>query len=78
MDVDGEKAGLWPGLFVNVHGEFRYGDNIPIQDDWGAELFYDVAVTDWFRIGADLQVTEPVLNRNDAAVFGGFRSRIIF
>lgn len=24
--MDGQKAGLWPGLFFNVHGEYRYGD----------------------------------------------------
>lgn len=24
--MDGQKAGLWPGLFLNVHGEYRYGD----------------------------------------------------
>src|SRR5262245_46637068 len=24
--VDGEKAGLWPGLFIESHGELRYGD----------------------------------------------------
>ena len=27
MDIDGQKAGLWSGLFINVHGEYRYGDN---------------------------------------------------
>ena len=25
LTLDGEKAGLWPGLFVNLHGETRYG-----------------------------------------------------
>ena len=31
MTVDGEKAGLWKGLFIAVHGESRYGESV-IQD----------------------------------------------
>jgi porin len=27
VKVDGEKAGLWKGLFVETHGELRYGAN---------------------------------------------------
>ena len=27
MNVDGQKAGLWPGLFINLHGETVYGDS---------------------------------------------------
>jgi porin len=52
--------------------------NLEIQDEWGAEIFYDAAITDWFHLGVDLQLSEPVLGRNDPAVFGGLRSRIIF
>ena len=51
---------------------------IGIQDELGAEIFYDFAVTDWFRIGADFQVAKPVLRDRGTAYFGGFRSRIIF
>lgn len=28
MNVDGQKAGLWQGFFVSLHGETRYGDSI--------------------------------------------------
>lgn len=28
VDIDGHKAGLWQGFFVNLHGETRYGDAI--------------------------------------------------
>lgn len=28
MNVDGEKAGLWRGFFVTMHGETRYGEGI--------------------------------------------------
>jgi porin len=27
LNVDGQKAGLWQGLFINVHGETVYGDS---------------------------------------------------
>jgi len=28
VNVDGEKLGLWKGLFLNLHAEYQYGDNI--------------------------------------------------
>ena len=28
LNVDGEKAGLWKGSFITLHGETRYGDSV--------------------------------------------------
>jgi porin len=28
LNVDGQKAGLWPGFFINLHGETVYGDSV--------------------------------------------------
>lgn len=28
INVNGEKAGLWKGLFIDLHGETRYGDTV--------------------------------------------------
>ena len=28
LNVDGQKAGLWQGLFINLHGETVYGDSV--------------------------------------------------
>jgi porin len=28
LNVDGEKAGLWQGLFINLHGETVYGESV--------------------------------------------------
>jgi porin len=28
LNVDGQKAGLWQGLFINVHGETVYGESV--------------------------------------------------
>src|SRR5216110_1192977 len=27
LNVDGQKAGLWPGLFITLHGETVYGES---------------------------------------------------
>ena len=36
INVDGEKAGLWKGFFITLHGETRYGDTVNL--DTGAIL----------------------------------------
>ncbi|GAA5494461.1 hypothetical protein Rhal01_00622 [Rubritalea halochordaticola] len=51
---------------------------VDVDDEYGAELFYDAAITPWFRLGADVQVVNPVFADNDTAVFLGLRSRVIF
>ena len=28
LDIDGQKLGLWPGLFVTLHGETQFGESI--------------------------------------------------
>jgi porin len=28
LNVDGQKAGLWPGLFITLHGEAVFGDSV--------------------------------------------------
>jgi len=32
IDVDGQKSGLWEGLFVGFHAETRYGDDVNDDD----------------------------------------------
>lgn len=75
------------GLFYNgVSGDLKHtlGNTTPpiprlaIQDEYGCEIFYDLAITDWFHLSADLQVVQPVLDDNDTAIVGGLRSRIVF
>lgn len=31
VNVNGEKAGLWKGLFIDLHGETRYGNTVNLQ-----------------------------------------------
>ncbi len=48
------------------------------NSEQGVEIFYDVAITPWLSIGADLQVVNSALNNVDNAVVGGIRSKIRF
>lgn len=49
-----------------------------LQDEYGAEIYYDAAVFPWWRVGASMQWVRPVLSHNDNALFFGLRNRIIF
>ncbi len=49
---------------------------LPIGNEQGLELFYNIGVTQWFHITPDLQVIEPAGQASDAAVVIGVRSRI--
>jgi porin len=31
LNVDGQKAGLWPGFFITLHGETVYGDSVNLS-----------------------------------------------
>lgn len=69
------------GLFWNGVSDDLKDSVEPIadlDDEYGAELFYDAAITPWFRLAADLQVVNPVFSDGDTAVFLGLRSRVIF
>lgn len=41
LNVDGQKAGLWQGFFVTLHGETRYGDTV--NNNTGALMPVNVA-----------------------------------
>lgn len=48
-----------------------------IRDEQGLELFYNLAVTPWMSVGADLQVIRPSLS-SQTATFCGLRTVIRF
>ncbi len=75
------------GLFYNgVSGELKDSVSfsalpnrgINLGDEFGAEIYYDFAVTDGFRVTADLQIIDPIDEDNGAAIFAGLRTRFIF
>jgi porin len=50
----------------------------PTGDGQGVELFYNIAVTPWFRLTPDLQVLVPFREEVDTAVVVGLRGKLDF
>jgi porin len=50
----------------------------PIRDEYGLELFYNVAIAPWFRLSADLQFIRPGRVGFDNAIFAGLSAQIAF
>ena len=51
---------------------------MPVRDERGMELFYNIAVTPWCHITPDLQVVTPILERASTALVLGIRAKIDF
>jgi porin len=51
---------------------------VPVRDERGLELFYNVGVTPWCHITPDLQVITPTLGLAEASVVLGLRTKIDF
>ena len=51
---------------------------MPVRDERGLELFYNVGVTPWCHITADLQVITPILERAETSLVLGLRAKIDF
>jgi porin len=51
---------------------------VSLADEFGWELFYNFAVTPWFRVTPDVQFINPGLASGQKAVFVGLRSQIKF
>ena len=74
-----DRAGIgffYTGLGGDVRGTLS--PFVPVSDEYGAEIFYDCAVTPWLRLAGDVQVINPAVSRNETAVYAGLRGRIIF
>jgi porin len=50
----------------------------PVRDEHGLELFYNVGVTPWCHVTADLQVITPILERAETSLVLGLRAKIDF
>ncbi len=51
---------------------------LPLRDEQGVELYYNVAVTPWCQITPDLQVIAPFRERADTSLLFGLRAKIDF
>jgi porin len=66
--------------YMALSDSFRndVGPIVPLRDERGVELFYNVGVTPWCHITGDLQVITPTLKLADTALVLGLRARIDF
>jgi porin len=51
---------------------------VPLDDEQGVELFYNIGITPWCHVTPDLQVIIPARERVDTAVVFGVRAKIDF
>ena len=51
---------------------------LPLRDEHGLELYYNMAITPWCRITPDLQVIAPFPERADTSLICGLRAMIDF
>ena len=51
---------------------------VPIRDEHGVELFYNVAVTPWCHVTPDFQVVTPARDRVETSVVVGLRAKFDF
>ena len=51
---------------------------LPLQNEQGAELYYNIQVTPWCQITPDLQVVSPFRERADTSLLAGLRAKIDF
>jgi porin len=49
---------------------------IDIEDPYGGEIYYNVGLTPWFNLTADMQVINPAESANDTAVVLGLRGSL--
>jgi porin len=71
VNVNGEKLGLWKGLFLNLHAEYQYGDTI--LDDAGALAFNNTSLLYPVPEGTSTEVTgwsvtQGLYQKGDTAV----------
>ena len=63
-------------FYSGLSGEFQnlVSPIVPIDDLHGGEVYYNAAITPWFRVTGDLQVVQPGVQANDTAVVLGLRA----
>ena len=51
---------------------------LPLRDEHGVELYYNMAITPWCQITPDLQVISPFRDRADTSLLFGLRANVDF
>jgi len=79
--IPGRSRDNWgAGYYYSVLGhalKHSLAPVVTIRDEQGWEFFYNLSVTPWLTLGADLQIIKPSL-ADDTAVFAGLRTVIRF
>jgi porin len=67
-------------FYMGLSDSFRndVGPIVPVRDERGVELFYNVGVTPWCHVTADLQVITPILERAETSLVLGLRMKLDF
>lgn len=69
------------GYFYYNFSDELQGATAPIinfDNEQGVEMFYNFAVTPWFKVSADLQWLEPATGDNENIWLGGVRASVTF
>ncbi len=69
------------GYFYNgLSGDFKalVRPLVHLQDEHGAEVFYNIAVTPWCYLTADVQFVNPAVKAFDTSIIAGLRLKIVF
>lgn len=66
--------------FYNLSDDLKAatGPVFPLHDEQGVEMYYNLAVTPWFRVTADLQWIDPANGDIEDAWVGGLRANVTF
>ena len=73
----GDRFGV-AAFYLGVSDDLKDGLRpVRLGDEYGGEVFYNLAVTPWFRVTADLQVISPALG-DSPVVLLGLRAQLRF
>ena len=67
-------------FYLGMSGNFKVlaQPYLPQQDEYGVELFYNVAITPWARLTGDLQIARPSTVGFNTAIIPGLRFQLLF
>lgn len=67
-------------FYLGLSSEFKAlaAPVLPQRDESGVEVFYNIAVTRWCRLTADLQVARPSTRALSTAIIPGARMEVVF
>lgn len=64
--------------YTGISDEFGPVVSSLLTDGQGVELYYNIAITEWFQVTPDLQIVEPNTIALDTAIIPGLRARVEF